>query len=686
MIVRRQVALLAAGCIALAAAGRFASFDLVEFKYDEAQVSSLALDLVRRHSFPQTSILTSGGFHNPPLMVYLTAIPLVVSTSPLVVTAFFTALNALAVGGLYLAARRLFGEVEALTAALLYAVGPLAIHYSRKIWAPDAMPPFTVLLFAGLALGLADGQGWWLAAALVALAVLVQLHQAAIVLLPVTALLLALFGRRLPWRRFSSWSGGLAGVIGFGLLLLPYFLYELQRQFADLRGMASQVGSHPALTYVPWRDLWWLTAGWNPQLFFSTLVAQERPALAGSGLLDWLTLSLGLAGVGACLFRLARPDKPRRGKEATQPGSGRVASATVLLLVLVPPLLIMRSAAPVYPHYLAFLLPLLFLLVGVGIATLADLLRVTPLPVWAPPLTVMAITTILIAGSVLRLTSFDQQLGRHTTGGDYGTPLRYTLLAAHALRGDPTSEPGRRAFVMATDGDTLAVYGYLAAAGIAPAAALVQPDQALVIPTAAASSAYLFSNTTTPAFAALRAGGADAQPLPIAAPAYTILHLTHAQLAGDQGHRLPLLPQVGPYKVGPGLLLTAAQAALAGPNGPLNVTLAWSVVDPTPFAHQPVRMFIHLYDAARHTVAQEDALGAPGNAWQRGDRLLTWFTATPPAPLAPGRYTLVAGLYIVDGFHVFPVRGPKGEDLGGEIPLGTLTVGAQALSPPASAP
>ncbi|MGI8916324.1 MAG: hypothetical protein ACR2JY_21555, partial [Chloroflexota bacterium] len=72
--------------------------------------------------------------------------------------------------------------------------------------------------------------------------------------------------------------------------------------------------------------------------------------------------------------------------------------------------------------------------------------------------------------------------------------------------------------------------------------------------------------------------------------------------------------------------------------------------------------------------------------WQRGDRLLTWFTATPPAPLAPGRYTLVAGLYIVDGFHVFPVRGPKGEDLGGEIPLGTLTVGAQALSPPASAP
>jgi hypothetical protein len=670
---RRRVALLASGCVVLAALCRFALFDLVEFKYDEAQVSSYALDLVRHHLIPQTSILTSGGFHNPALMVYLVAIPMLVSTSPLVVTAFFTALNALASGGIFLAGRRLFGDVAALAAAILYAVGPLAVHYSRKIWAPDAMPPFTVLLFAGLALGLAEGQSWWLAAALVALAVLMQLHQAAIALLPATFLLCAGFAWRLPWRRRATWGGLLAGLAGFVVLLLPYANYELQHRFADLRGIVSQVSAHPTLTFVPWRDLWWLTAGWNPQLFFSDLAAQQRPPLTGSTPLDWAMLALGLVGVGVCLFRLVRTDATWLSAKPPCPSAGRVAAATLLLLTLLPPLVIMRSAAPVYPHYFVFLLPLLFLLVGIGISASVQLLQRLRLPAWAPPLSAGAITAILALGSLVRLAGFDQRLTQHTTGGDYGTPLRYSLQAAQKLGENGVTDPAHRSFVMAMDGDTLAVYGYLVAARIAPAAALVQPEQALLLP-AAGGSDYLFTGTTTTAYQALRADGAAILPLPRSAPAYTILRLTAGQSQLGAGQLLPAAQPVGPFQVGPGLLLTGAQTSFGGQTGPLNVALAWTVADPTPFARQPVKMFIHLYDAARHTVVQEDALGAAGSTWHRGDYLLTWFTAKPAAPLPPGRYSLVAGVYIVDGLHVFPVRGPNGEALGGEIPLGAVTV------------
>jgi 4-amino-4-deoxy-L-arabinose transferase-like glycosyltransferase len=675
----RRVALWATVCVALAAACRFALFDLIEFKYDEAQVSSYALDLVRHHVIAQTSILTSGGFHNPPAMVYLAAIPMLVSASPLAVTAFFTALNGLAAGGLYLAGRRLFGDVAALAAAILYAVGPLAVHYSRKIWAPDAMPPFTVLLFAGLALGLTEGQPWWLAAALVALAVLVQLHQAAIVLLPAAVLLLAAFAwRGRPpgtWRRGATWGGLLVGLAGFVLLLLPYAIYERQHQFADLRGMLGQVSARPALTFVPWRDLWWLTAGWNPQLFFADLAAQERPPLTGSNALDWAMLALGLVGIGTCLLRLVRPDAAWPGAKAPPPDAGRVAAATLLLLTFLPPLVIMRSAAPVYPHYLVFLLPLLFLLVGIGISTIAHLLRRPRLPPWAPPLSAGVITAVLVLGSLLRLAGFDRQLTQHTTGGDYGTPLRYSLQAAQAMGEHAVTGPAHRSFLMASDGDTLAVYGYLATAGIAPAATPVQPEQALLLP-ATGGSDYLFTGAATAAYQTLRTAGAGILALPPSAPAYTILRLGAEQSPSNAGQLLPAAQPVGPFQIGPGLVLSAAQTSFGDQAGPLNVALAWTVADPSPFARQPVKMFVHLYDAARHTVAQEDALGAAASTWQRGDRLLTWFTATPAAPLPPGRYGLVAGVYTVDGLHVFPVRGPHGEDLGGEIPLGTVTVGA----------
>jgi len=692
----RRTALLATLCLLLAAVCRFALFDLVEFKYDEAQVSTLALDLVYHHIVPQTSILTSGGFHNPPIMVYLAALPVLLSASPLVVTGFFTALNTLAAGGLYLAGRRLFGELAALVATILYAVGPLAVHYSRKIWAPDAMPPFTVLLFAGLALGLADGQGWWLAAALVALAVLMQLHQAAIVLIPATVVLLAVFARRLPWRRVPAWGGLLAGLLGFALLLLPYAVYEQQHQFADVRGMANQVGAQPSLAFVPWRDLWWLTAGWNPQLFFSALAAQERPPLSGSSPLDWAVLFLGLTGIGACLFQLVRPNSEEQavvssgatrrsalrsssGEQAAagrKRGTSRVAAATLLLLVLPPPLVIMRSAAPVYPHYLVFLLPLLLLLVGIGVSALGRLLRAARLPAWVVSGAPAALAAVLALASLLRLLSFDHQLSVHTTGGDYGTPLRYSLQAAQALRGNSPTGSDHRAFVMATDGDVLAVYGYLVAAGIAPLAPLVLPDQALPLPAAARGATYLFTSSNNPAYAALHGAGATSQPLPVTAPAYTILSLTPNQLQRDARSLVPTLQPVGPFQVGSGLALTAAQTTLAGPSGPLTVNLAWSVSDPAPYARQPIKIFVHLYDPARKTLAQQDALGEAAGSWQAGDRLLTWFTPQFHAPLAPGRYTLVTGVYIVAGFQVFPVRGPHGESLGGEIPLGSVSVGS----------
>jgi hypothetical protein len=150
-----------------------------------------------------------------------------------------------------------------------------------------------------------------------------------------------------------------------------------------------------------------------------------------------------------------------------------VAAATLLLGVLLPPALFMRSAAPILPHFLVFLSPLLFLLEAVGIATagasIGGLLpasrpvapsnlrpgprplgRFCPLPGGAGPevrarslpcavagLLVLA----LAATAVVRLATFDAHLAEHVSGGDYGTPLRYTLRAATLLAVPVAAEP-----------------------------------------------------------------------------------------------------------------------------------------------------------------------------------------------------------------------------------------------------
>ena len=286
---------------------------------------------------------------------------------------------------------------------------------------------------------------------------------------------------------------------------------------------------------------------------------------------------------------------------------------------------------------------------------------------------------LLLVVSLVRLASFDVQLRSHAAGGDYGTPLAVTLQAVKALGGGAGANGAGRVFVESDSGDTQAVYQYLADAGYAPRAAFVDPQLALVFPASRAAS-YLFTSTDGPAYrtvVSLADGteGSDGLRLPATgAPAYTVVSLDEQALRNlpmEMNNARPL----GPFTIGGGLTMTASTPAVYRAGAPLDIALLWQVVDPTPFRAQPVRLFVHLYDANRHTVAQQDALGYPAAAWQRGDRFITWFQLQPSSPLPPGTYTLVTGLYTVQGFHVFPVRGPRGEDLGGEVPLGTLKVG-----------
>ena len=60
---------------------------------------------------------------------------------------------------------------------------------------------------------------------------------------------------------------------------------------------------------------------------------------------------------------------------------------------------------------------------------------------------------------------------------------------------------------------------------------------------------------------------------------------------------------------------------------------------------RPIKIYVHVRDAAGQIVAQWDGLGAAWEGWRLGDTLVQTSTITLPESLAPGDYRVVAGLY-----------------------------------------
>ncbi len=94
---------------ALAAILRLGAPGITEFKRDEGNLSQLALDLVHGRDLPLLGLSSSVNVPNPPISVYLFAVPFVFSDSPIPATLFVGVLNVIAVGLAWGLARRYYG-------------------------------------------------------------------------------------------------------------------------------------------------------------------------------------------------------------------------------------------------------------------------------------------------------------------------------------------------------------------------------------------------------------------------------------------------------------------------------------------------------------------------------------------------------------------------------------------------
>jgi 4-amino-4-deoxy-L-arabinose transferase-like glycosyltransferase len=435
--------LLLAAILALAAAVRFYRLGAVSFTFDAAAVSNLAAQWIDQGRLPLQGMVSSTGFRNPPLTVYLISLPLRVSRDPLALTGFVVALNLLAVLGAFWLGRRYWSMAAGLLAALLFAVSPWAVQHSRGVLGQDLLAPGVVALMLCTLAWFVDGRRWMLAASLAILAALIQIHLAAIALAPLLALLLLweLISQRRQgvWSRF--WQPLALGLALGALLYLPYLIADAQQGWINVRGFLGQGGSAAgvqgqaldlALINIGGRNIHALA---GPQRF--------RDFLAGlPGIAYWPDRLEELLVLAAALFLGAR--LLRRRYDARQARSNSV----LLLWLAVPALFFLLFNAQVQLHYLVVLYPAPYLALGAAAVELHSLLAGR---VWLRrgltaagglALLLLVVWQITLIGAIYRF------IDQHDTPDGWPTPARIVRAAAHTLHAYASRNPDGEVIVL----------------------------------------------------------------------------------------------------------------------------------------------------------------------------------------------------------------------------------------------
>ncbi len=409
--------LLLAGLLRMAAPG------LTEFKADEARLLSLALHMAEG-KFALRGISSSVGFPNFPASVWIYSLPLLIWPHAYAATIFTGLLNTLAAAAAYWFVRRYWGMQAAIAALLMFAVSPWAIIFSRKIWAQNLLPLFVVGWAISAALALVEERSKFIWLHFLFLALAVQIHLAAIALLPASAILLLVFRRRVHWRSL------LIGLAFAAITIIPFAIYlgQVRNEIVfppTIDGQSEAGLSTDSVLFTSMISLGTnihSLAGAEAFRDFLTLLPPMTPVY-------WIWGLLILAGITWLAWQAW---KHWQNEEAQ-------AGIIVLIWLLVPPLFFLWHSTPVFLHYFIATLPAQYIAAGVLFSRIPSILfnfwpneqrtsrQFVKVGVW----TIFLITIIAQLWAIISLTNF---LGSVVTPGAFGTPLAMKLETADEAR------------------------------------------------------------------------------------------------------------------------------------------------------------------------------------------------------------------------------------------------------------
>lgn len=640
---------------------------------DQSILLSIALDWVNWGKFPLAANKSSAGAMNPPLVVYLLALPMFVRQTVMAPLWFQALLSLTAVPLLYFLTARFFGRGAGLLAAWLVALNPWLIFYSRLIWNPSLTPLFAALLLTAVLLFLTTRHWAYLPLIFAALALVTQLHLASLVLVPVVVAILLLFGRRL-WQ--GSWRRTLlllaAGMALFLLLYTPYGLYERAVGFADVKALGGvltgrQLSSQAFLTEtaVNTASLLILKDLALGEGFRESQIAEWQTAVPPMSALFW---GLRLLALAALVYGFVSPLRWRWMHRA-RPYPPLPDRETVLLVcalwVALPALFYLRHSQYLQNYFFLYLLPAACLLVaafwgwlwglawnwfgryGRVVGGTAVLLLVLPWLLWGGWQFWFFHTGLAMADRV--------NVWQQRAAGD-------VQQAAARLRDFHAAHPDCTITLLAEgyQHDSSPV-GLLEPLLYPLDVALASAGRGFLLP--GVCTLYLVTADDPVALRYLAQHGRLLTTLPTLHGDWTV-HLVEGAAWAETGTGGTAVWQNG-------VELMGWQIGEGQPGQTMPLLLTWRITQTQP-PLTDIHFFIHLLDAGGNLVAQDDAAIVHPVYWRVDDYLVSQFAVPLPPDLPPGVYTLHAGLYTWPDIQRIPLTNGESTIIIGRIDVGEV--------------
>ena len=295
---------------------------------------------------PGTSI---GNMYLGPLYYYLMAPVLWLGNfSPVAPAAMIALLGVTTVAFVWYIAREWFGKNAAFIAALLYAIAPTVIIYSRSSWNPNIMPFFSLLCIFAIWRVVTTKKLFWLPILGISYAFVLQSHYLGLLLAPTLAVFWLyafwLFRKDKKLRSYILYT--IFAILLFAGLMSPLVIFDSRHDWRNFDAIKKFFTERQATVSArPWNafpSLWPLT-----QEISARLLAGRNEILG-----SWAALAV-LGGVTLVM------------KEARKLNKTTFLAFTLLILWLVTALVgLGLYKQEIYDHYYGFFFAAPFILLG----------------------------------------------------------------------------------------------------------------------------------------------------------------------------------------------------------------------------------------------------------------------------------------------------------------------------------
>lgn len=189
---------------------------------------------------PPTSI---GNIYLGPLYYYMISMPMAIFwLNPVAAAGMAALIGVLTVFLIYYLGKDWFGKTAGLISAFLYAISPVTIIYSRSSWNPNPAPFFALMAILGIFRVHRSRNFRWLILTGAAVAFAVQMHYLALILIPIVGLLwiyeVILILRKKITRKHLL-GGTIGAILIFLALMSPLVIFDLKHDFLNYKAIST---------------------------------------------------------------------------------------------------------------------------------------------------------------------------------------------------------------------------------------------------------------------------------------------------------------------------------------------------------------------------------------------------------------------------------------------------------------